>query len=181
MRFPILLLSFLLVVLSGFSPRSEARAVTLGEALGAYALIERVDAMPPEQRTDFIRTHRPELNHALEIRQVVGVIVHTVETTSLASQRLYRQPLVCPPDEDDEEEAAEAGEERQSEAETLGRLPDMAAAFKTEMKKALNLPDTPETEKRLNGIDVTDAVTNRMLQENRCPEAQQRASTPATH
>lgn len=179
MRIPILLPSFFLVVFSGFGPSSEAQAVTLGETLGAYKLIAQVDAMPAGQRTEFIRAHRAGLNHALEIRQIIGVIVHTVETTSLASQRLYRRPLVCPPEEEAEEAEEEAGKEGQPEMETVARLPAMAAAFKAEMKKALNLPDTPETEKRLNAIDVTDAVANRMLQENRCPEPQ-RASVPAT-
>jgi hypothetical protein len=44
----------------------------------------------------------------------------------------------------------------------------MASAFKAEIKASLNLPDTAATEARLDQIDVTDVIANRMLADNKC-------------
>lgn len=157
-----------LFILPLFLAALPAGAVTLAEALAAERLIAEIDAMTSEQRASFIGENRARLNQALQTEQIVGAIRHTVQMTALASQRLYHRPLMC---------GSIAEEETGDEDQEIGGrpplpppapLPEMAKAFKAEIKAALNMPDGPATEARLDRIDVTDVIANRMLADNKC-------------
>ncbi len=143
----------------------DAHAVTLGEALAAEQFLQSVDGLAPAERPAFLAAHRAQLGQALMVRQILITIGHTVDVTAMAAQRVYHTSLLCgpvPPEDDDSDE--------------LGRkapLPvppilEMAAAFKADIKKSLNLPENAATEARLNQIDVTDVIANRMLDSEKC-------------
>ena len=145
-----------------------AHAVTVAEALAAEKLIAEVDAMTPEQRTAFIGANRGRLNQALGAEQTVDTIRHTVQLTALASQRLYHRPLMC---------GLIVNEESGDDDQEVGGAPplpppaplaEMVEAFKAEIKKTLKLPGDAATEARLDQLDVTDVIANRMLADNKC-------------
>ena len=147
---------------------SPARAVTVAEALAAEQLITAVDAMTPEDRAAFIQGNRDRLNRALMTEQIVAAIRHTVQVTALAGQRLYHRPLMCGlvADEgagDDDQEVGGA-----PPLPPPAPLPQMAEAFKAEVRKTLKLPDGPATEARLDAMDVTEIIANRMIEDNKC-------------
>jgi hypothetical protein len=154
------------LALAGAAP---ARAVTLGEALAAEQLLRQVDAVLPAERAAFIRDHRAELNQALMIRQIVVAIGHTVEVTSLVAERLYHRPLLCgiaaPVQDDDGDTEAGAGNKP-----SLPDLARMGAAFKVSLRRALHLADTPDSDARLDKIDVTDVIANQMVEEKKCDQ-----------
>ncbi len=156
------LLSLLLLLPPG------AQAVTIAEALAAEALLTRVDAMEPKERAAFIQGNRAELNGALMTEQIVGAIRRSVQVTALAAQRLYHRPLLC---------GLIVDEEQGDDDQEVGGLPPlpppaplaaMAAAFTADLRKTLKLPDGPATEARLNQIDVTELIANRMIADNKC-------------
>ncbi len=155
-----------LLILSLLS--SAAGAVTLGEALAAERLIAEVDAMAPQERSAFIGENRARLNQALMQEQIVGAIRHTVQMTALASQRLYHRPLLCGLVVNDESGDDDQEVGSRPPLPPPAPLPEMASAFKAEIKASLNLPDTAATEARLDQIDVTDVIANRMLADNKC-------------
>jgi len=145
-----------------------AHAVTIAEALAAEQLIAEVDAMSSEQRSAFIGVNRARLNQALMAEQTVNTIRHTVQMTALASRRLYHRPLMC---------GLVADEEQGDDDQEVGGapplpppspLPDMVKAFKAEIRAALKLPDDAATEARLDQLDITDVIANRMLADNKC-------------
>ena len=161
--FNVMLRLLLLLLLS-----PAAHAVTVAEALAAERLIAEVDAMTPEQRSAFLGENRARLNQALMAEQTVNTIRHTVQMTALASRRLYHRPLMC---------GVVADEERGDDDQEVGGapplpppapLPDMVKAFKAEIRAALKLPDNAATDARLDQIDVTDVIANRMLADNKC-------------
>jgi hypothetical protein len=143
---------------------ADARAVTLGEAVATEQLLKDVDAMPAAERPAFIQAHRAQLNHALLVHQVIGVISHTVDVTSNASLRAYHHPLLCPTGDGDDDDDDKA----QGKPGDAPNLLEMAAEFKTSLKKALNLPDGPATEAKLSNVDITDVIANQMIDEKKC-------------
>ena len=145
-----------------------ARAVTVAEALAAEKLIGEVDAMDKEQRGAFIGEHRAELNKALMTEQLVATIRHTVQVTALAAQHIYHKPLLCGviADEESGDDDSEVG--GRPPLPPPAPLPEMVAAFDAELKKSLNLPEGPVTEARLERLDVTDVIANRMIAANKC-------------
>ena len=149
-------------------PALPARAVTVAEALAAEAILGKVDAMNPEDRAAFIRDNRAQLNQALMTEQVLGTIRQTVQTTALASERLYHRPLMCGIIADEElgDDDQEVGS--RPPLPPPAPLPEMVAAFNAEMKAALHLPDGPATEARLGRMDVTDIIVNRMISDSKC-------------
>jgi len=145
-----------------------AQAVTVAEALAAEKLIAEIDSMAPEQRAAFIGESRAKLNRALAVEQTLNTIRHTVQMTALASRRLYHRPLMC---------GLVADEEKGDDDQEVGGapplpppspLPDMVRAFKAEIRAALKLPDDAATDARLDQLDVTDVIVNRMLADNKC-------------
>lgn len=147
---------------------APAHAVTVAEALAAEKLIAGIDAMAPEQRSAFIGANRARLNQALLAEQTVETIRHTVQMTALASQRLYHRPLMCGlvADEEGGDDDQEVG--GAPPLPPPSALPDMVKSFKAEIRAALKLPDDPATEARLDQMDVTDVIANRMLADNKC-------------
>ncbi|HMA49965.1 MAG TPA: hypothetical protein VKP60_09450 [Magnetospirillaceae bacterium] len=147
---------------------APAHAVTVAEALAAEKLIAEVDSLAPEQRSAFIGANRDRLNQALQAEQIVDTIRHTVQITALASRRLYHRPLMC---------GVIADEERGDDDQEVGGAPplpppaplaDMVKSFKAEIRAALKLPDDAATDARLDQLDVTDVIANRMLADNKC-------------
>ena len=145
-----------------------AHAVTVAEALAAERLIAEVDAMGPEARASFIGENRARLNQALRTEQIVSTIRQTVQMTALASQRLYHRPLMCGliADEESGDDDQEVGS--RPPLPPPSPLPEMVASFRAEIKTVLKLPDGPATDARLDQLDVTDVITNRMLTDNKC-------------
>lgn len=145
-----------------------AHAVTVAEALAAEQLIAQIDALAPDQRAAFIAANRAKLNQALMAEQTVNTIRHTVQMTALASQRLNHRPLMC---------GLIADEESGDDDQEVGGAPplpppaplaEMVKSFEAEIRATLKLPDNPATEARLEGLDVTDVIVNRMLSDNKC-------------
>lgn len=159
---------YLLAVSLFFLPLLAARAVTVAEALAAEKMVAEVEAMTPDQRTAFIGENRAKLNQALMAEQTVNTIRHTVQMTALAAQRLYHRPLMCGLIADEE-----SGDDDQEVGGTPplpppAPLPDMVKAFKAEVRAAMKLPDNAATDARLDQIDVTDVIANRMLADSKC-------------
>lgn len=147
---------------------APAHALTVAEALAAEKLITEIDAMAPDQRSVFIAANRARLNQALLAEQTVETIRRTVQMTALASQRLYHRPLMCGivVDEESGDDDQEIGGAPPLPAPSP--LPEMVRSFKAEIRAALKLPDDAATDARLDQIDVTDVVANRMLADNKC-------------
>jgi len=163
MRFKVTLAFMLCFLVIAACP---SYAVTIGEALAAEQLLKSIDAMPPAQRDAFIQKNRPQLNAALSIREIICAISQTVQVTSRASDRVYHHPVICPlidtaPDDDD---APKAKAPPTDQAE----LSAMADDFKSDLRRALNLPDTAATSQYLEKIDVTEMIVNRLIEEQRC-------------
>jgi len=157
-----------ILLLLPFFCGSSARAVTLAEALAAEELIAKVDALAPDERAAFIQQNRAQLNQALMTEQIVAAIRHAVQATAQASERLYHRPLLCGviADEDAGDDDQEVG--GAPPVPPPAPLADMAKAFRAEVKASLKLPDGPGTEARLDGMDVTDVIANRMIADNKC-------------
>jgi hypothetical protein len=151
-----------LLVIWGGSPY----AVTIGEALAAEQVLKSIDALPPAERDAFIQKNRAQLNAALSIREIIRAISQTVLVTSRAADRVYHHPVICPlidatPDDDD---APKSKAPPVDQAE----LSAMADDFKSDLRRALNLPDTAATSQYLEKIDVTEMIVNRLIEEQRC-------------
>jgi hypothetical protein len=144
----------------------SAQAVTIGEALAAERLLKSVDAMAPADRDAFVKKNRQQLNNALSVREIVQAISLTVQVTSRAADRVYHRPILCPlidaaPDDDDMPKA-------KSPVADQAELSAMADDFKSDLRHALNLPDTAATSQYLEKIDVTEMIVNRLIEEQRC-------------
>ena len=137
-----------------------AGAVTVAEAVSALNLLKTVEAMSTAERAEYIAQHRSDLNNALMVREIVGMLGRTVEATSAVSERTYNRKLVCIPDDDDDDEEGQP---------FSVDLPKMAIAFKADMRHVLGLADSPETEAKLNQVDIVDVIANRMVADLRCP------------
>ena len=159
--------TFFLVALGAFCfSFGLAHAVTIGEALAAERLLKSVDGLSPADRDIFIKKHRQQLNAALSVREIVRAIGQTVQVTSRAADRVYHHPILCPqidaaPDDDDAPKS-------KTPAADQAELSAMADDFKSDLRRALNLPDTKATSQYLEKIDVTEMIVNRLIEEQRC-------------
>ena len=146
---------------------APAQAVTLKQARMAMALIKTVDGLAPEERTRFIAQNREQLNIALHIRQSVADLLHMADAVSQVSERMYQRKLICNADDDDDE--TDAAPTSAAKAPDLPDLDKMAVDFKADLRGVLHLPDTPETDAKLDDVDVADLLANRYLADHRCP------------
>jgi hypothetical protein len=157
----LVVITWLILILS-----SSAQAVTIGEALAAERLLKSVDAMAPADRDIFIKKNRQQLNAALSVREIVQAIGRTVQVTSRAADRVYHHPIICPliDVDTDDDDVPKSKAPIADDAE----LSAMAVDFKSDLRRALNLPDTAATSQYLEKIDVTEMIVNRLIEEQRC-------------